>query len=80
YPLVYNDRGVAREIGILKVEASLADIYQRLTEKAVVILVTQGLKTFLVSLFILYVFHRLVTRHLTDIARTVAEDDLQHPP
>ncbi len=79
YPLVYNDRGVAREIGILKVEASLADIYQRLTEKAVVILVTQGLKTFLVSLFILYVFHRLVTRHLTDIAGTVAEDDLQHP-
>ncbi len=79
YPLVYNDRGVAREIGILKVEASLAEIYQRLTEKAVIILVTQGLKTFLVSLFILYVFHRLVTRHLTDIARTVGTDDLQRP-
>jgi signal transduction histidine kinase len=79
YPLIYNDRGVAREIGILKVEASLAEIYQRLTEKAVVILVTQGLKTFLVSLFILYVFYRLVTRHLTDIARAVGDDDLQRP-
>lgn len=79
YPLIYNDRGVAREIGILKVEASLAEVYQRLTEKAVVILVTQGLKTFLVSLFILYVFYRLVTRHLTDIARTVGGDDLQRP-
>lgn len=79
YPLVYNDRGVAREIGILKVEASLAEIYRRLTEKAVIILMTQGLKTFLVSLFILYVFYRLVTRHLTDIARAVGEDDLQRP-
>jgi signal transduction histidine kinase len=67
-PLVYDDRGEKRDIGVLYVEASLDAVYSRLIERGIVIAISQGLKTFLVSLFTLYIVHRLVTRHLMDIA------------
>lgn len=69
YPMTYaKDGGTVRFIGVLHVEATLSEVYHRLLEKAVVILVSQGVKTFLVSLFILFIVHRLVTRHLAAIA------------
>ncbi len=68
YVLRYDDRGTMREVGSLRAEASLEGVYDRLREKVVVILVAQGLKTFLVSLFTLYIVHRLITRHLVAIA------------
>ncbi|MGE5505036.1 MAG: sensor histidine kinase [Actinomycetota bacterium] len=79
YPLVHLDRGVARRIGSLYVEATLAGVYDRLTDKIIVILATQGVKTFVVSLFILYIVHRLVTRHLFAIARYVGDYDIRRP-
>ena len=69
YPLRYNVRGQEQVIGTLRVEVTLADVYRRLVYTAVTILISQAAKTFLVSLFILYVFHHLVTRHLSTIAR-----------
>jgi nitrogen-specific signal transduction histidine kinase len=51
-----------------------------LLNKALVILVSQGAKTFLVSLFIVYIFHRLVTRRLTSVAGVLRSYDVQHPP
>ncbi|HSV28466.1 MAG TPA: ATP-binding protein [Candidatus Omnitrophota bacterium] len=68
YRVVYDDRGARREIGVLDIDASLEGVYRRLIDTAVLILITQGIKTFLVSLFILYIVHRLVTRHLMAIA------------
>ncbi|MEW5729728.1 MAG: ATP-binding protein, partial [Pseudomonadota bacterium] len=73
YTIVYDDRGTVRPIGVLHVSASLEGVYRRLLDRAVVILVTQGVKTFLVSLFILYIVHRLVTRHLVAIAEFLGE-------
>jgi signal transduction histidine kinase len=58
-----------RHIGQLTVYASLDGVYARLLDKALVILVSQGVKTFLVSLFILLVIHRIITRHLVTISR-----------
>jgi PAS domain S-box-containing protein len=55
-------------IGTLRVEATLSNVYRHLLDAAVIILISQAAKTFLVSLFILYLFHRLVTRHLSAIA------------
>lgn len=75
-PVVYSDRGIPRSIGILRIEATLTGVYGRLIDMAVVILITQGVKTFLVSLFILYIVHRLVTRHLIAIARYVDGTEL----
>ena len=74
-PILYQAEDGQRMIGRFVVEASLADVYQRLLESALVILVTQGAKTFLVSAFIVFVFYRLVGRHLFRIARAVAGYD-----
>jgi PAS domain S-box-containing protein len=81
-PIVYDAEDGRRVIGTFVVEASLAGVYQRLIESALVILVSQGAKTFLVSAFIVFVFYRLVGRHLFQIARAVAGYDLRHraPP
>lgn len=73
YPVTRHLPGGPRQIGTLTVQASLSEVYQRLREKVVVILLTQGVKTFLVSLFILYIVHRLVTGHLTRISQRMSE-------
>ncbi|RTE92031.1 ATP-binding protein [Bradyrhizobium sp. LVM 105] len=80
YPLTYSVQGTAREIGVLHVEATLTDVYQHLFNRALVILVSQAAKTFLVSLFIIYMFHLLVTRHLVTIAEFVSKYSLARPP
>lgn len=76
YPLVYDDRGVSRTVGLLIAEATLTGVYDRLTYKALVILATQLVKTFLVSLFTLYIVYRLVTRHLVVISEFLDRFDI----
>ncbi|MGF1630071.1 MAG: PAS domain S-box protein [Kiloniellaceae bacterium] len=73
FPITYLVRGSDQLIGSLYVEASLAEVYRSLLDKGLLILASQGAKTFLVTFFILYIFHRLVTRHLADIASSVAD-------
>jgi signal transduction histidine kinase len=68
-PLVYADRAGPRTLGTLRLEATLEEVYRRLREKALVILVSQGIKTFIVSMFILFIVSRLITRHLEHTAR-----------
>lgn len=68
YPLNFTHRDKQVYLGNLHIVASLAGEYQRLKSKFAVILLTEGLKTFLVSLLILYLFHALVGRHLKKIA------------
>lgn len=80
YPLDYVTQGVKRQIGVLYVEATLTEVYRQLLNRALVILASQAAKTFLVSLFIVYVFHWLVTRHLVAIARFVSGYNLARPP
>lgn len=78
-PVHYVDRGQDRLIGMLYVEATLSGVYRRLADKALVILLSQGIKTFIVSLFILYIVHRMVTRHLTEVARFMGDFQLHQP-
>jgi PAS domain S-box-containing protein len=80
YPLTYAVQGSARTIGVLHVEATLSDVYQQLLHRALVILASQAAKTFVVSLFIIYMFHILVTRHLVAIAEFVGKYSLARPP
>ncbi|HEV8390734.1 MAG TPA: ATP-binding protein [Dongiaceae bacterium] len=79
-PILHSVRGTMQPIGSFYVEATLDEVYRALIDKAVVILISQGAKTFLVSLFIVYIFHRLVTRHLTAIGATLRSYDLLRPP
>ena len=68
YPLTHLHRGETITIGSLKVVMDMDGVYQRLLEKFWVILITNGVKTFLVAGFMLWLFHWLVTRHLQRIA------------
>jgi PAS domain S-box-containing protein len=56
-------------LGDLAVTVALDGVYARLVDKALVILVTQMTKTFFISLFILFIVSRWVTRHLEVLAR-----------
>lgn len=80
YPIYHESGTEQRQIGILVVQASLTEVYARLWNKIIVIFFSQGVKTFLVSLFILYIFYRLVATHLTSIARHVSQYQLSQPP
>lgn len=79
-PLIYVSQGAAHPIGTFRLEATLEDVYGRLINTAIVILISQGVKTFLVSLFILYIVHRLVTRHITAIAGFLDQHGSQEAP
>lgn len=68
FPLTYSHRQRALRIGTVRVVATLEGAYQRLKDKVIVILISQTIKTFVVSLFILMLFQWLVGRHLASIA------------
>jgi diguanylate cyclase (GGDEF)-like protein len=64
--------------GTLLIVANLENIHNRLLETAIVILVSQGFKTFFVSLFILGLFYYLVMRHLIDISKYLSNISLNY--
>ncbi len=63
----YRDREIL--LGTLTVVATKKNVYQELIDTAIIILVSQAIKTFLVSMFVLTIFSYFVTRHLKKIAR-----------
>jgi PAS domain S-box-containing protein len=79
-PIVHVVQNEPRTIGHLYLEATLTEVYRELTSRALIILGSQGAKTFVVSLFILFIVHRLVTRHLVTVAGFVRSYDLRRPP
>lgn len=69
YPLTHTTaEGEQYSLGSLEVFFDLTRVYQNLEERVLVILASQGIKTFLVSIFILYIVWKLVTRHLGTLA------------
>ena len=69
YPLVYEDPSTPeQQLGILTVTASLTSIYDKLWERAFFIAAVQGIKTLIVALFIVWLVHTLLTRHMRTIA------------
>ncbi len=79
WALVYDDRGIPRTIGVLQAEGSLGSALTAIVNQAAVTLAAQGVLTFLIALSTLAVVHRLLTRHLLDIARHVASYDILLP-
>jgi PAS domain S-box-containing protein len=69
YPLNYSFKGKNIELGTLHAYANLETVYRRLFDKIFLILVTQGVKTFLVSFFIFFLFYLLIGRHLEKLSR-----------
>ena len=56
-------------VGRLEIGATLDNVYQRLIEKFFIILGSQAIKTFLVSVCILLIVHYLVVTHINKLAR-----------
>jgi signal transduction histidine kinase len=77
FKILYRNRGAEQLLGILVVEATFDRIYRRLLDTAAIIMVSQAIKTFVVSFFILFLVHRLITRHLTAIATWLRTYDLR---
>ncbi len=84
-PLIRPYRGQKVGLGELHTIASLDKVWTRLFDRLIVVLIENGIKTFLVAAFMLLVFQVLVTRHLAKLsayARTirlqgVATDDIK---
>ncbi len=68
YPLYKTYRNSNIKLGHLRIIATKKNLYKRLLDTVLVILITQAIKTFLVSIFIVVVINYLVTRHLSRIA------------
>lgn len=84
FPLVFVDprEKVAFPLGRLQVEASLEGVYQRLEERVFIILGSQAVKTFLMSLLILLIVQRIVSRRLrplADFTRRFSLENLDAP-
>src|SRR5260370_13076000 len=79
FPLFHTLRGNEQRLGVVSIEATLDEVYRRLLDKAMVILISQGAKTFLLSFFFLYIAHRLITRHLTAFAGFLGRYNLHQP-
>lgn len=76
YALTHMYLGEVVEIGTLTVVANLDEVYQRLFDKTVVILIGNAIKTFLVAGFILLLLHFLITRHLLHIVRYLGDNEI----
>jgi signal transduction histidine kinase/DNA-binding response OmpR family regulator len=69
YPLVYIDASTPeQQLGMLTVTASLSNIYDKLWERAFFTALVQGTKTLVIALFIVWLVHTLLTRHMKTIA------------
>lgn len=79
YPLLYKQK----ELGTLFVQVDYNYVYQRILEKAFNILMIQFFNTFMVSILIMILVHRLITRHLITLAsytRNLSFDSLDSEP
>ncbi|HZZ09583.1 MAG TPA: ATP-binding protein [Paraburkholderia sp.] len=80
FPIFYRINGYPRQIGTLRVQATLDNLYHALLHTALFILASQAAYTFVVTLFTIYIFSRFVTRHLVTISSHVGEYDFRVAP
>ncbi len=74
-PLVYTIKDKTVDLGVLEIVSDKSHVLKELQSKIFIILLTQAMKTFLVSLFIVFIYNVLVNRHLIEIghfARTMS--------
>lgn len=75
YEMNYLHKEKNMHIGVLTVIASLDGVYKRLLDKAWIVLISNGLKTLLVVIFIYFIFHHLIIKHLSKISAFAEDSD-----
>jgi PAS domain S-box-containing protein len=73
FPLIHIHNGESKIIGSMEIKATLDNIYQNVIDRALLIILINTIKTFIVSCLIL--FYRFISRHLNDIANFVQQID-----
>ena len=79
YELRYRSTDLDMSIGELEIVASIDNARGRIASKLYVVLLTNAVKTFLVSLFALFLFYSLVTRHISRAAVYLGQKKLLTP-
>ncbi|MBS1158874.1 MAG: response regulator [Proteobacteria bacterium] len=69
FPLLRMHRGQMQSIGELVVTASYENVYRRTFDRLFLFLVSNGITITLVAIFMLFIFYRLIGRHIEQIAR-----------
>lgn len=77
YQLFYSHKDKQVDIGTLKIVANLDSVHSRLFKRAILILLTNALKTFLFAATIFLLFQFSVTRHLEKLASHVVNMDFR---
>ena len=68
-PMIYTRDDKKILIGELLIIATLEGIYQELLDKTLIILISNAVKTFLVSIFMFFIFQHFVIKHLIKISQ-----------
>ena len=70
FPLFYKPpNGPKQRVGTLYIQSSKRPILEKVKNRILIIILSQGIKTFIVSLFIIFLFKVAVTDHLHDISK-----------
>jgi len=75
HKLLYESNNETYEIGSVVIKASLDEVYSLIFSRAAIIILSNGVKTFIVAAFILFIFYHLVAKHLLAIARHTETKD-----
>ena len=81
-PMIYTREDEKIPIGELSIVATLDGIYQELLDKTLIILISNTAKTFLVSIFMFFIFRHFVIKHLIKISQhlqRITPDNLDIP-
>ena len=76
HELFYNHNNKKIQLGTLIVKASLEDAYRHIIDRAIIIFLSNAIKTFIVAGMILFIFYRLVATHLHKIAEFAQQLDI----
>ncbi|WP_315979836.1 hypothetical protein [Aliamphritea spongicola] len=76
YPIIREQQGTINQLGHMEVWATLDNIYASLQNRLAVILLGQGVKTFLVSFLILLIIFKIITSRVSRISQLVSSIDL----
>lgn len=80
FELIFRDKRGPRTLGVLELKIDRDLILEEVYSKAVTILISQMIRTLLISAMILLLVNHMVTRHLNSLASWADNDDLNKKP
>ncbi|AQS38058.1 histidine kinase [Shewanella psychrophila] len=79
FELFYSSGNDSIPVGTLLVQADLKAVYDKLLDRAIIILLSNAIKTFIVAGFILFLVWFMVARHLHQLSQYCKRLDLDSP-